>query len=64
VSADREREWLRLELMREGTAEMREFKVDLLDVRSCEILRRHLRRIKSSAEQKGRRQAQRQPWRR
>lgn len=58
-----ERQHLKGDLMRDGVLEAREFRVDLLDVHSCEILRRHLRRVKNSAEEKGRRKAIRQPWR-
>ena len=59
-----ERQYLKADLLRGGAGEVREFREDLLDVRSCEVLRRHLRRTKTAAEQDGRRKAIRQPWRR
>lgn len=59
-----ERRYLKDDLMRDGVMEMRSFRADLLDVHSCEVLRRHLCRIKSSAEQMGRRRQAQQPWRR
>ncbi len=52
-----ERVYLRSDLHRGAAAEMRDFRADLLDVYSCEILRRHLRRVKTAAEREGRRRA-------
>ena len=63
-SRPQERAYLKADLMRNGTAEVRQFQAELLDTTSCEILRRHLQRVQSKGESDGRRRAITQPWRR
>ena len=61
-SRPQERAWLEQDIRREGTAEVRDLKLELLDVRSCEILRRHLKRVADKGERDGVRKMRHQPW--
>lgn len=59
-----QRRLLEQDIRRHGTVEVRDIKLELLDDRSCEILRRHLQRVERRGEQAGQRKQFRQPWRR
>jgi hypothetical protein len=61
-SNGREARYLKDDLMREGVIETRDFQAGLLDTKSCQILRRHLQRLRDKADQKARSLVRKQPW--